>query len=262
MNVVTNTWRQLVRRRLWPVALLLVAALGAIPVLLSREPAPVPAPADPAGMSADPGDTLAEPVVAKVSAEDRDRRRRVLGARKDPFEPAPVPKAKKPKAQAAGTVGGEPQADGPTGGVVPPPIAPSYGGGVTPPTLSVPTGSPAAGPKRRAHPAGSVIVRFGDAAGSLGRKLVRKLGPLPDDETPLLVYVGLTKDRKKAIFMIDDALTPDGDGVCKPHPSSCETVRLAKGETEFFDVTDPDTGEVTAQLQLDLVAINRAGAQS
>ena len=39
MNVVTTTWRQLVRRRLWPVALLLLAALVAVPVLLAREPA-------------------------------------------------------------------------------------------------------------------------------------------------------------------------------------------------------------------------------
>ena len=39
MNVVTTIWRQLVRRRLWPVAVLLLAALVAVPVLLAREPA-------------------------------------------------------------------------------------------------------------------------------------------------------------------------------------------------------------------------------
>ncbi len=37
MNALSTTWRQLVRRRLWPVAVLLVAALAAVPVLLSRE---------------------------------------------------------------------------------------------------------------------------------------------------------------------------------------------------------------------------------
>ena len=63
-----------------------------MPVLLSREPAPV----DAAGaarrragrQTAKADDALAEPVVAKASAEDRTRRRRVLGVRKDPFKPA------------------------------------------------------------------------------------------------------------------------------------------------------------------------------
>ena len=46
MNVVTNTWRQLVRNKLWPVAVLLLAALVAVPVLLAREPE-APAPLEP-----------------------------------------------------------------------------------------------------------------------------------------------------------------------------------------------------------------------
>jgi hypothetical protein len=69
--------------------------------------------------------------------------------------------------------------------------------------------------------------------------------------------MGLTTDGKKAKFLVDDALQPTGDGVCKPHPSNCETIELAKGETEFFDTVDPETGEVTGTLELDLVAINR-----
>ena len=96
MNVLTTTWRQLVRRRLWPVAILLVAALAAVPVLLSREPAPVTPPeqpaAAPASQTAKADEALAEPVVAKASAEDRSRRRRVLGVRKDPSTPAAAKK--------------------------------------------------------------------------------------------------------------------------------------------------------------------------
>ena len=69
--------------------------------------------------------------------------------------------------------------------------------------------------------------------------------------------MGLTKNGKQAKFLVDATLTPTGDGTCKPHPSSCETVLLSRGETEFFDVIDPETGETTAQYQLDLVAINK-----
>ena len=127
------------------------------------------------------------------------------------------------------------------------------------------------------------IVRFGDANNSqLGRFAIPKFGPVPDDEFPLLVYMGLTKDGKRAKFLVDAALEVDGDGICRPHPASCEVIELAVGETEFLDVINPDTDtettdeetisedgtvetdeetepEVLGTYQLDLVDIKRAG---
>ena len=270
MNVVTNTWRQLVRRRLWPVALLLLAALAAVPVVLARSPEPVAESAEPApAVTGDAGDALAEPVVAKVAAEDRSHRRRVLGSRKDPFEPAPPPKPKKPKAPKAhkASAGKKPSAPKVSGGSFAPTTtttSPSPSPGVTSPVggggpiVTGPVTPIPAAPKKKRPPAGSVVVRFGDpTSDGLDRMLVRKLDPLPDDETPLLVYMGLTKNHKKAIFLIDEAVTPDGDGTCKPHPASCETIELSKGETEFFEVTDPESSGVM-QYELDLVAINHS----
>jgi hypothetical protein len=253
MTAVTNTWRQLVRRRLWPVALLLLAALAAVPFVLASEPEPPP-PADPLP-ALSKGDELAEPVVAKVAAEDRTRRRRVLGVRKDPFRPATPKKAKKAKStvkqpkpssghQKPSTTESTPSPS--TGG----------GGGFVDPAPSTTTPAP---PKPH-FPAGSLLLRFGNATSDvLPGGLVRKLEPLPPDgsEEPLLVYLGLTKSKKKAKFLVDAALTPTGDGTCKPHPSSCETIELAAGETEFFDVIDSETGEPSAQYQLDLVRINK-----
>jgi hypothetical protein len=244
MNVVTTTWQQLVRRRLWPVALLLLAALAAVPFVLASEPAPVAPPASPVPVSS-ADDELAEPVVAKVAAEDRTRRRRVLGARKDPFEPAPAPKKK--TAKTASTAKPAPQSESSA------PTTPSGGGGGT----SVPSVPPVTEPSLPDPPAGSVTVRFGDATSDdLPSGWLTKLRPLPDSETPLLVYMGLTKNGKKAKFLVDATLTPTGDGTCKPHPSSCETILLGRGETEFFDAIDPETGEPSAQYQLDLVRIN------
>ena len=264
MNAITTTWRQLVRRRLWPVALLLLAALAAVPVLLAREPA-APAPIAPIAVTA-ADDTIAEPVVAKVTAEDRDRRRRVLGVRKDPFRPAPIKKAKKAKTAKADEAKTE---SAPTKSSTD--TSAAGGGGVT-----EAGGEPA--PEKKYYAPGTIIVRFGDAAGGeLQRFAVNKLEALPDDELPLLVYMGLTKDGKKARFLVDAAVEVDGDGVCKPHRSSCETIELAVGETEFLDVLDPEAeatdsesededgseedAEPTllAQFQLDLVDIKRAG---
>jgi hypothetical protein len=245
MNVVTNIWRQLVRRRLWPVAVLLVAALAAVPVLLTRDPEPVAATVDPVpAVSAKADDAIAEPVVAKVEASDRGRRRRVLGARKDPFEPAPVKKPKKAKTADA------------TPAVVPPTENPGGGAGGGSPAPS--GGSTVPKPKPKVYPADSLVIRFGDAASeTLPKMVLAKLRPLPDDVTPLLMYMGLTDHGNKAKFLVDDSLEVTGDGTCKPHPSNCETIELAAGETEFFDVIDPETGDITGSFELDLIKINR-----
>jgi hypothetical protein len=252
MNVLSTTWRQLVRRKLWPLAVLLIAALAAVPVLLARDATPVETPALPANAApaetAD-NDALAEPVVAKASAADRSRRRRVLGARKNPFEPAPVKKPKKAKT----AVETKDTADAPKD---------------TPETKAPVTDAPSApvapvapvAPKKPAPPKGSLLVRFGDpASDSLEKKLLRKLEGLPDGTTetgPLIIYTGLKDHGKKAVFLVDASLEPTGDGTCKPHPSSCETIELRAGETEFFDVIDPETGEVTAQYEIDVIKIN------
>ena len=260
MNVLTTTWRQLVRSRLWPVAVLLVAALAAVPVLLSRDAEPVATP--PAG-APDSGTkvsaSLGEPVVAAASPEERSRRRRVLGTRKDPFTPESIKHPQKKKAvkklKIAVVKTTTPKASNPSGGSSTPTI-PSGGSTFVP---SVPVVTTPVKPKKT-YAKGSLIVRFGDAtADSVPRLHLPRLAALPKnaaaDDTALLVYTGLTKNRKKAIFLVDESLTPTGDGTCQPHPSTCETVQLAKGDTEFFDVVDAGTGQVSAQYELDLIDI-------
>jgi hypothetical protein len=260
MTFVTNTWRQLVRSKLWPVAVLLLAALVAVPFLLAREPQ-APEPLAPLPVASEAGDSIAEPVVAKVSAEDRDRRRRVLGVRKDPFRPAPVKKAK--TEQEEGTA--------PT----PAESAPVVGGGTE-------TGGGAPAPEKVYYEAGTIIVRFGEATENtkLTQFPIAKMAAVPDETLPLLVYIGLTKDGKKAKFLVDASVEVDGDGDCKPHRSNCEVIELAVGETEFLDVresedfdkdepageesteeTEDEDGEaaIVASFQLDLVDIKRAG---
>ena len=270
MNVVTSTWHQLVNRRLWPVAVVLLVALVAIPVVLARDPeaAEVPAPAPVGGTNVD--DSLATPVVAEAAAEDRDRRRRVLGVRKDPFKPAPVktPEPTTQQATAPNTGGSRTRvhSDDDQAAVVP---GEQRGEQPSPSPLPYPIPG-ATAPQKKTYPANSVIVRFGDAkSDSLERMLLPKLAPLGgegEDETPVLIYMGLTKDGKRAKFLVEASVEVDGDGVCKPHPSSCEAVELAVGETEFLDVFDPEAEvaegedpEPVAQYQLDLVDIKRKG---
>jgi hypothetical protein len=263
MNVFADTWRQLVQRRLWPVAVLLLAALVAVPVLLAKDPA-APAPLSQPEEEPPSSQVLAwsgDPVFAIASVEDRGRRRRVLGSRKDPFAPAPAPKANAASDDAStGTTTPTDTAkpvdtsgSAVTGGGSPPSSTPPSSGGSTPPSYTpAPTAMPTPTPKKT-YPVNSLIVRFG-SGDSLQRMVLERLEPLPSAEEPLLVYLGLTKDRKSAIFMVDASAEGAGDGVCRPDPNVCETIELSKGETEFFDVTEPGSDSV-AEYQLDLVDI-------
>ena len=160
MNAVTTTWRQLVRNKLWPVALLLLAALVAVPVLLAREPA-VPEPLAPLPVTTEADDTIAEPIVAKVTAEDRDRRRRVLGVRKDPF-----------RAGAGQEDQGRPSS----------PTTPEAGRPATAPAPAAPAAAAAASPPRLAeayYEPGTIVVRFGEATSDASSSASRSRSSAP-----------------------------------------------------------------------------------
>jgi hypothetical protein len=257
MSVLSDTWRQLVRRRLLPVAILLVAALVALPFVLAKEPAPVAAP-----MSAKPSTApaasaaTAEPIVTLVQDGERTKRRRVLGARKNPFEPAPV-KLAGPARTTARTVTRQQTQPDSTGGSTPVSSGPvSVGPSPTTPTVTVPTAP------KKTYELYSLTVRFGDASSeTLDRMHLGRLKALPSVEEPVLVYLGVKDDKKTAVFLVDSNVVAQGDGTCRPHPSNCETIHLREGETEFFDVVD-EKGNVMAQYQLDLIDIKQSKTAS
>jgi hypothetical protein len=249
MNLITDTFRGLVRKKLWPVALLLVAALVAVPYTLAKEPeAPISS-----SQPATKEEGMPATFVSVAEEGEATSRRRVLGAAKDPFAPAElskktkaaIAKAKaKEKAEKEGTkseaTGDESKAgDGASGG----------GGGTTEPPVSEPP-APA-----KTYPLHSIKVRFGQVDGELTTKTVERLAVLPSVETPVLVYRGVEENGKVAVFELTGSVTAQGDGGCEPSPEDCQILRLRQGETEFITVTE--TGDETdAQYQLELVKIH------
>jgi hypothetical protein len=264
MSAITNVWRQLVQRRLWPVAILLIAALAAVPLALAQEPEPEAAVADAAAPKPDGDSALAvQPIVARASDADRTKRRRVLGTAKNPFGIAvegPSGSAAAPNSNGATTAQepvaptpstSEPSLPAPSGG------SPSTGtpsGGSTPPATT-----PA--PQRKRYALHELTIRFGDATSGGERRSLERLEPLPSAEAPVLIYLGVLDDGKTAVFLVDHGVQAIGDGECKPSPSECETIRLRAGETEFLDVVD-ESGAVTAQYQLDLIKIHKGTTAS
>jgi hypothetical protein len=246
MSVLNDTWRFLVQRRLWPVAILLVAAAAAVPVLLSEEPAPPPAVPEVA-VKADKGAVLAtDPIVAPAADGDRAGRRRVLGSRKDPFKPKATPTpAPKLKTATAVPIGTAPTTGGDSTGV----------GGSPAPDSGTPV-VPGATPKKKTYELFELAVRFGSTSADIKRRDVTRLKALPSAGNPVLIYMGVLDDKKTAVFLLDSGVIAQGDGACKPTRTSCETIHIKEGETEFFDVVG-DNGDSSAQYQLDVIKIRR-----
>jgi hypothetical protein len=267
--LLTSTWRQLVQRRLLPVAILLLAALVAIPVLLAKGPSPVAAPpAAPATSDTTTTAATGAPIVSLVSDGDPTKRRRVLGVRKNPFAPAPVKTAAAPATTTVTqtTVSRTPSTGGSSASST---TVTGTGGSATTTAPSSTTGAPVSqtpavtpAPKH-SYPLYSLAVRFGDSSGTLEKLNLARLKPLPSADNPIAVYLGISRDGKSAVFLLDDTVTAQGDGTCEPSPVSCETIHLREGDTEFLDVagTDGATGPA-AQYELDLVKIRRGATTS
>jgi len=221
MNLITNTMQQLMRRRLWPVALLLVAALVAVPMTLAKSPEPAaPAPQVAVASSAAADAAANKPIVELATPSDSSRtRRRVLGQAKDPFAPAPLPKAKKSKKKkaeptptpaATEDTGSDNGGASAPGGTVPPTATPA-------PTVTVPKNT--------------IKVRFGQAdesAEALPETYVKRLEPLVSEDTPVLVFERV--ENGAAVFSIPGDVSAVGDGHCSPNPEDCETLKLRAGQ--------------------------------
>jgi hypothetical protein len=241
MSAVRTVLSDLVDRRLWPVALALVAALVAVPVMLGGGSSDeTPAPAQPiAGASPTAGTAQAAISVSTPSTAHQNRPGKV----RNPFQQHKLP------ATSDAATNPAPSTDTPsTGGSLP-----DLGGGTNLPVTPYVPGS--GGGKRDSTPKDvwRVNLRFGEAGDQKIRHDVPRLTPLPSATDPFFVFLGILEDGKTAVFLISSDATATGDGKCKPSPDQCDTIEMRAGDTEFFDVTDGNAG--VTQYELDLTKV-------
>ena len=218
-------------KRLWPVAAALLLGLIAVPVVLSKSAPPAPAPV----VQATPERTAAElPQLKNLTlVADAARGGSTLDAfkAKDPFRPPAVvldadkdgpsvatsPKTAGAAAGSGGDTGGS---GGSTGGSGPAPVAP-------------PTQSPTARPRSYTFVAD---VHFGRSGHERRFNPLDKLGMLPNEDLPLLIFLGVDPGGDNAVFLVDSTLTTAGEGNCSPSPNECATLTIGAGsEHEFAD---------------------------
>ena len=251
--------RDLVERKLWPVAVLLLVARSSPsrsylgrgsarrrrPLPAHRPRRPTPARRRKAAVTLD---------ATRPAGDDAPRQRaqplqaaaRAQGAPSRPTDDQ-TPAAEQPTAVELGRLRRHRQ----------PPL-----GSAAAPAAPAAPGTGDATPKPRRRPARHLppvaALRPAEAAQLKTYHDVARLSPLPSADNPFFVYPGVLKDGKTAVFLLSSDATATGDGHCRPSAKSCQTIEVKEGDTEFFDLTVD--GEAV-QYQLDVVQGLQEGRQ-
>ena len=259
----------LIRKRLWPVALVLVIALVAVPALIASSSSEAPS-----GMAAvtptPPAPAPATAPAEATSESDAERGGRV----RDPFFDPPAtpgestgpksgapsadapaktvakePGATKPEAQAKADAPTKPEAqakaDAPTKAT---PNAPAQEARPTPPPATG-RSAPVLGTHYR------TAARVGSAAGATTRPLAR-LTPVGRRSDPAALYLGVMKvGTPYAVFVLGRHSTSNGEATCAAD-THCRIMGLLPGDSETITVRRTD-GRPARRIVLHVASVMR-----
>jgi hypothetical protein len=261
VSFLRNVLHDLLEKRLWPVAVALIAALVAVPLVLggsSSDAGTDVAATTPNGLANHRDTARAQVVGLEEQAAGKVERK---GAVRDPFVQHHQPKAvDQKKVDAAvnkvATALNNALNGSPNGGA-------SGSSGTSAPATPAPTPSTGSTDTTKKPPADVVYgvkLKFGEAGAEKTYDNPARLTPLPSADNPFFVYLGLEADKKHAVFLIDGEAVPSGDGHCDPSPQECEKLTMAASDLEFFELQTGTAGVV--QYQLELTSISKVKAKS
>jgi hypothetical protein len=240
-----DLWHDLKEKRLWPVAVVLLAGLVAVPVLLAK-PADEPAAPAPVANAAGPTPDVLKQLAKVKLGDDEVGDGSTLGAF-DPSNPFNPPKGAIKKQPNAATVAAGPDADkaGSQGSTGDDGSTGTPGGG-TP--SDVPGGLPGDGNTGGGNPPTTTtvykyVVDLTFTANGHRRRIkgMEKLDMLPNQSSPLLIFMGVTPKGSNAVFLVDSTLEAAGEGSCKPSASECAFAYIGAGSEYIFTEEDGDS---------------------
>jgi hypothetical protein len=271
-NFLLDIWHDLRAKRLWPVALVLLAGIVAVPFVLAKkgeEPAMAP-PAPTADAQKPEAEGPAE--LAEVKLDDLGQGTgSSLSSFDDPSNPfAPPPKVlNRIRDEANGTEAPADSGSGGGSGAGSP--APKIegdvnfniggsgsGGGAGADTGTGDTGGgstgdtgdpgdtpapPVDGGEKTTTVTYTYVADVTFRVNNRRRKInaMEKLDILPDRANPLLIFLGVTEKAGNAVFLVDSTLKAAGEGSCKPSNSECAFLYLGPGSEHEFTNEEGDS---------------------
>jgi hypothetical protein len=244
MNVPRNMLKELVERRLWPIALVLVIALVAVPVLLTKK-----APTDIVTPSSGPLPYSTGTTLPAISVQTAPGNSNVAGKGRNPFTPQHVATTSTTATVAAVTstpstgagstsVGagssGTTSTSTSTAGTTS--TSTSTAGSTPAPTSTTPAPSAPAKPAPTGlTPTESYHVSLAITAADGGLNTIdplERLSILPSKQQPMLVELGVLQGGHSVLFAVEPGTVVSGAGTCTPGPIDCEVLVLNPGQTE------------------------------
>lgn len=243
-----DLWHDLQQKRLAPVAVALLLGLVAIPVVVAKpaeDAAPAPVPRVSAAQRENADRAMAALAEVKLG-DEKVGSGSTLGVF-DPKNPFKAPKGaiKKQVASSGGGAAGPGSASGPSSG------SNSSSGGSSGGTTSGGTtggtfgGSPGGGTTTTTTVYKYVVDVTFEANGRVRHiKGLEKLDMLPSQQSPLLIFMGVTANGGNAVFMVDSTLKAAGEGKCKPSASQCAFAYIGAGSEYMFSNEEGDSYRV------------------
>lgn len=239
-------------RHLLPVAAILLVAIFAVPIAISDSGSGEEAggAAGEAGISSDTGGT--EPtgaLVAESAPNLRKYQRRLEGrSAANPFEQKFQQSQSSTDSESGGgegsSTGSTESSDEPSYSYIPSGSGGGGGGNGTPGELT--------------HYSYAIDVRVSGGSGNQKKSTVRRNLPaltmLPSRETPAIIYMGATKDTKKAVMTISsDVQAIFGDGKCILGSQTCQMLVMEPGLPQTFVYGGAEKTYTIELLKVELV---------
>jgi hypothetical protein len=258
---ITDIWHDLREKRLWPVAMLLLIGLVAVPVLLAK---PAPDEVSEPAVSTPPAAAKASgvPAVELANLEQIEKTSKLQAFDpKNPFKPKVKPVKLSASTvtaltqianQTAGGTGGGSEGGGSTGG------GGTTGGGTTPTAPTTPT---TPGKRNVARYSYVIDVTFKHNGRTRRLRGMQRLSMLPGPTDPALLFLGVSAAGDDAVFLVDSRLDARGEGSCTPSAAECATVAIGAGLEHFF--TDDNGNSYSLRVdEIRKVRVSKASAST
>jgi hypothetical protein len=266
MNVPRNMLKELVDRKLWPIALVLIIALVAVPVLLTKK-APTDIVTPPTGpLPYSSGTTL--PAISVKTAQGNSN---LSGKGRNPFAPQHVATTATTATVAAVTTpsaGTTTTSTGTTGisgagssGGSGTNSASSSSGGTPAPTPITPAPAPAPKPaptgltSTQAYHVSLAITTANGGVNTIDP--LERLSILPSKQQPMLVELGVLQGGHSVVFVVEPGTVVSGAGSCTPGPIDCEILTLNAGQREGISKQSASGSTPVALFSVNSISANK-----
>jgi hypothetical protein len=242
-----DLWQDLRAKRLWPIAVALVAATVAVPAMMFKPASSTPPP------SGGPATGASKLPTVALDASSVDRSHLNIFKEKNPFNTLADKSAGTGTGGSGSGGSGSPAAGSSSGSSV----GSSVAKGASSASGSSPSGSsgsstPATKPPKAAvqYFTYTADVRFGLRGHVKTHKSVNELDVLPDGNNPIISFMGVKKGDTAMFFIADPAFKADGEGKCQPTPQNCMFLYLKADPSHDQETLSAQNGQIEYVLQL------------